>query len=205
MNNEEYLSQISTSIRPAKKPAGKGILPPNIIKLIIGAVAAIIVIAVAGSLLGGGGNTNRDRAYELKYRLDNTISVISVYQPQVKSSALRSSSASLQGVFTNTSQELGKYIEDNYKIKEKEVNKKLIEQATLEKDGLEADLFEAKINGILDRIYAHKMAYEISIVLSMENKLIGSTKNDDLKLLLDKSVTSLDNLYNNFNNFSEGK
>ena len=205
MNNEEYLSQISTSIRPAKKTAGKGILPPNIIKLIIGAVVAIIVIAVAGSLLGGSGNAGRDRVYELKYRLDNTISVINVYQPQVKSSVLRSNSASLQGVFINTNQELGKYIEDNYKIKEQDVNKKLIEQATLEKEGLETDLFEARINGTLDRIYAHKMAYEISIILSMENKLLGSTKNDTLKLLLDKSITSLDNLYNNFNNFSEGK
>jgi hypothetical protein len=96
-------------------------------------------------------------------------------------------------------------LNEKYDYKEKDANKNLVEEATLSKDGLEADLFEAKINGNLDRIYAHKMAYEISLFMNEETKLINTTKNSDYKEILTKSYNSLDNLYDSFSNFSETK
>ena len=70
---------------------------------------------------------------------------------------------------------------------------------------MESELFEAKINGILDRIYAHKMAYEVSMFLSEESDLMNLTKNEALKEALSSSYNSLENLYNSFNDFSETK
>ena len=80
-----------------------------------------------------------------------------------------------------------------------------MEQLTLEKDGLSEELFEAKINGILDRIYAHKMAYEISLITARESQIIKSVNNDVLKEALVKSYDSLGVLYDKFNDFSETK
>ena len=92
---------------------------------------------------------------------------------------------------------------EKYEFKEKDISEDLVEEATLNKDGLESELFEAKINGILDRIYAHKMAYEISVITSEEAKIINMTGDSSLKELLEKSHSSLENLYEKFNNFSE--
>ena len=204
MNNEEYLQQISSSVRPVKAKGGSSILSPKTIKIGLVAIGVVILLSVLGGILGGGKNVTRDRIFELKYRINNTMDVISTYQPYVKSSALRSSSASLHGTLTNVSQDLETYTKEKYKGMDKSTEKKIKEEATLEKDDLDSELFEAKINGVLDRIYAHKMAYEISVIKSKEATISNSTKDENLKLLLDKSITSLDNLYNNFNDFTEG-
>ena len=64
-------------------------------------------------------------------------------------------------------------------------------------------MFEAKINGILDRIYAHKMAYEISLITTREAQIMKSINNDTLNEILTTSYNSLETLYDKFNNFSE--
>ena len=84
-------------------------------------------------------------------------------------------------------------------------DKNLAEQAKTEEDALLAELFEAKINGILDRIYAHKMAYEITKVMNEESQVYNSTSDDTLKEIVTESYNSLENLYNEFNDFSETK
>ena len=203
MDNQEYLNQITSSVRPTKN-FGNGFLSSNVFKIIIGAIVALILIVVVGNLLGSGKNSLRDRSYALQYRLENTMSVISTYQPKVKSSILRSASASFYGALQNTHTELGTYLAEKYNLKDKNTLNKLKEQADLEKDDLESELFEAKINGFLDRIYAHKMAYEISVISSKASSLLSSAKDDTLKTILDKSIKSLDNIYNNFNDFTEG-
>jgi hypothetical protein len=90
-------------------------------------------------------------------------------------------------------------------MKPKDANENIAEEETLAKDDLVNELFEAKINGNLDRIYAHKMAYEISLITSREIQLYKSTNNESLKEILDTSYNSLSNLYDKFNDFSETK
>ena len=92
-----------------------------------------------------------------------------------------------------------------YNFKEKDANKKVVEQLTLQKDGLSEELFEAKINGILDRIYAHKMAYEIQLFMAEESQIRKIAKDEALQSILDTFGSSLENLYDKFNNFSEGQ
>ena len=106
-------------------------------------------------------------------------------------------------MLTNTNNELTSFITEKYDFKAKNVSKNLTTAANSAKDALLQELFEAKINGNLDRIYAHKMAYEISLIATEETKIINSTKNDDLKELLTKSYNSLDTLYSQFGDFSE--
>ena len=147
----------------------------------------------------------KDRLLALVLHIDNTSEAIGEYQPNVKSSDLRSYSASLNGVLSNTSRELTNYIAEKYNMKPKDANENIAEEETLAKDDLVNELFEAKINGNLDRIYAHKMAYEISLITSREIQLYKSTNNESLKEILDTSYNSLSNLYDKFNDFSETK
>ena len=98
-----------------------------------------------------------------------------------------------------------KFLTEKHGIKIKSLDKKLLAKAEEEKEELNTELFSAKINGILDRIYAHKMAYEISIITSKEASIIRDVSDAELKEALTSSYNSLNNLYDKFNDFSETK
>ena len=158
---------------------------------------------IFGAILSGGKGGNKSLCFALKLHIDATSGVIQEYQPQVKSSILRSSSASLYSILANTNSELTGYITEKYEFDPKKVESKLTTAADTARDAMLNDLFVARINGNLDRIYAHKMAYEISLITTEEAKLINSAKDDTLKEILTKSYTSLEMLYDQFNGFSE--
>lgn len=202
MDRQEYLNQISAVNRPANKPKS-GIFASKFFWVGAIGLAVLVLIIIIGAVLGGGKTSNKDKLFALILHIDNTSSVIDEYQSNVKSSDLRSYSASLNSVLSNTSNGLTSYAEEKYNFKAKEVDKKITEEETTAKDGLMDELFEAKINGILDRIYTHKMAYEISLITSREAQLLKSSSNDALTEILTTSYNSLNNLYNKFNDFSE--
>ena len=204
MEGQDYLNQISANNRPTKKQQ-KGILSSKF--FLVGAIGlvALIIIIIIGALVNGNKGGEKNLSFALKLHLDNTSSVIEEYQPNVKSSSLRSSSASLDNVISDTNSKLTDFVTAKYEFKEKDVDKKLKDAAARNQEELSNELFEAKINGVLDRVYAHKMSYETSMLMTEEAKLINSSKDDALKSILSTSYDSLKNLYDNFNNFSETK
>ncbi|MBQ2695600.1 hypothetical protein IJG04_03130 [Candidatus Saccharibacteria bacterium] len=206
MDGKEYLDQISAEVRP-NKPQSKisRVFSSIYFKLGIGALFAFIVIVIIGGIISGGKTSLKDQTTILKLHLDRTMEVIKEYQPLVKSSDLRSNSASLYSILSNTNNDLTDFITAKYSFSEKSVSKNITEEADLEKDDLLSSLFEAKINGNLDRIYAHKMAYEISWIATKETSIIKATTDQDLKDILNTSYTSLDNLYSKFDEFSEAR
>ncbi len=204
MDNQEYLKQISSTVRPEKKSTG--FLSSALFKVIVAGVVALIIVLVAGSIITGSKPKVKDRVISLELHIDSTLSVISDYQPLLKSSILRSNSASLSGVLSNTNRELTNYIEEKYSYKaSSSENKKMKEEADAHKSELENDLFEAKINGILDRIFAHKMAFEIALIISDEKSIYDASGDENLKSMILTSYNSLSNLYDKFNEFSETK
>lgn len=203
MEGQEYLNQISASNRPAKASGGlSNLLSSKFFLVGVIGVVALIIIIIIGSLLSGGKSTPKELTASLKTHMDNTTEVIREYQIHVKSSSLRSSSASLASVLTDTSTKIGGYISATYG--EVQLPETTVADLTLAKDTLKEELFEAKINGILDRIYAHKMAYEVSLFM-MEEEQLSASSDETLTLILNDSHTSLENLYSNFNDFSETK
>lgn len=202
MDRQEYLNQISATNQPTKSPKS-GIFASKFFWVGVISVAAFILIMIIGSALGGGSTSTKDKLYALILHINNTSELISEYQPNVKSSELRSHSASLSSILANTNKGLNDYATSKYNFKEKDIPKKITEEETTTKDELQSELFEAKINGILDRVYAHKMAYEISLIATRESQLLKSANNDDLKEALTASYNSLNNLYSKFNDFSE--
>ncbi len=204
MDRQEYLNQISASNHPVKK-SRSGIFASKFFWVGLIGIVAFVLIMILGAIIGGAKSNDKERVFSLILHIDNTSEVIGQYQSNVKSSDLRSYSASLNGILSNTSKELTAYAEEKYNFKAKDVSSKISEEETLSKDGLANELFEAKINGILDRIYAHKMAYEISLITNRESQIFKSSSNENLKNILETSYNSLNNLYDGFNDFTETK
>lgn len=203
MDRQEYLNQISTKNLPNKGGKKSNILSSKFFWVGAIGVGALVLIIIIGSLIGGGKPSGKDQLFSLILHINNTSELIETYQPSVKSSDLRSHSASLHSVLSNTGRELTEFAEEKYNFKEKDIKKDLAEEETTAKDGLEAELFEAKINGILDRIYTHKMAYEISLITNREAQIMKSINNETLNEILTTSYDSLETLYDKFNDFSE--
>lgn len=204
MDSQDYLDQISRSARPVKPKKGGigGILKSKWFKWGMAALAALIVMIIFGALMGGK-VTLEERCTDLKLHLDGTIEAIDEYQSSVKSSLLRSLSASLKGVFTNTSSQLETYMVEAYGWDDRDVKDDVEEAANMTRDELMNELFEAKINGLLDRVFAHKMALEIFSVMGDEAGLAKDSDDAAFKSLLSTSYDSLNNLYTQFNDFSE--
>lgn len=204
MDKQEYLDQLSGKTRPAKTP-GKvsGILKSKFLWLGVGAVVLFITFAIIGGVISSNKSSDKTKEIYLKLYLDNTVEVISDYQKNLKSSEVRSNAASLSSVLSNTSRDLGTYLEEKYNFKDKDAGKEMTEQAKQEAEKLSEELFKAKINGMLDKVFSNKMAYEISIIASEEASIINSTSDSGLKDLLTTSYNSLDVLYNKFNDYAE--
>lgn len=204
MDGQEYLNQISAKNRPLKAPK-RGIFSSKYFIISAIGVGALILIIIIGSLLGGGKGGEKNTGSALILHLNNTTEEIQKYQLEIKSSDLRSSSASLQSLLSTTSKDLTTYMEEKYDFKDNKVEKKMLAEADAAKEELDAELFDAKITGALDRTFAHKMAYEITLIQNEEVKMMKETKNDDVKSGLQKSYDSLEVLYPKFNDFSEAK
>ncbi len=205
MDRQEYLNQISAVNRPAKS-SKSGIFASKFFWVGIIGLAVLILIIIIGIALGGNkGNSPKDKLYALLTHIDNTSEVISKYQTDVKSSDLRANSASLASILSDTSGKLDSYVTTKYKAKKKELSKKMIADETAAKEELMNELFEAKINGVLDRTYAYKMTYEISLISSSEEQILKTAKDDELVEILTQSHGSLEVLYNKFNEFTEAQ
>ena len=212
MDSQDYLDQISAGVRPGKSNTGlMKIITSKYFKWGMIALAVLVVVIVFVSILNNKPSI-KNKCYSLNFHLENDLQLIDDYQPFVKSSRLRSLSASLKQVFSNTSSQLSAYIEQVFgasdEKRQKEPDKELVsleEEADMNRAELDEDLFAAKINGLLDRTYAHKMALEIYSVLNEEDTIINTAEDEDLKSLLSDNQDSLNNLYNEFNDFSEIK
>lgn len=206
MESQDYLNQIS--VKPASNAPESGldkILKSKYTWIIGGGVLLFILIAIIGAIIGSGSVSLENELIKLQLRIDSTSEVISEYQPKVRSSALRSSSASLSTVLANTSSKLTSYLAEKYDYKKNNKdNKKITEQIKTEQDGLLNELFEAKITGVLDRTYAQKMAFEVSKILTEESNINKKNRDDELQGIINESYGSLENLYDNLNGFSEG-
>ena len=206
MDGQEYLDQLSASVRPVKSSDNKSSFLSSKIFLISAAgVIVFILLALVGAMLSGNKSSEKDLCVSLMLHIENTSTVVQTYQPSVKSSDLRSISASLSSVLSDTDSKLTNYLAEKYGIESGKVDEALVAQKDAERSALESDLFDAKINGLLDRIYTHKMSYETALLMSEEAKIINKTSDEMLKDFLTTSYNSLENLSAKFGDFSETK
>ena len=87
------------------------------------------------------------------------------------------------------------------KIDESE-NTKINESENNAMAELLTNLDNAQLNGLLDRVYHREITYQIGTLLSMEHEAYTSTKISGLKSALETSMNNLNQLYEQFQNFT---
>lgn len=194
MDSLEYLNQISQSNRPIK-PANKvkaKLLNGSIIKIALGGIVLFFLLMIIGSMLGNLNAKPENLTKQLYTRTINLNSTISTYGKTLKSSRLRSINSSLSAVLVNSSNQLSSYI----KGEETSSSVLLPDEETVAAEAqhiaqLDSSLNNAKLNGILDRIYASQIDLEVSLLLSMISELEERAKGDT------KLITILSDYYSN--------
>ncbi|MBR3233196.1 hypothetical protein IKF74_02885 [Candidatus Saccharibacteria bacterium] len=199
MNDLEYLNQISAGVNQQPKPTG---FFDKKMKIVVGVFAGVLLLFIVLLIAGGSSKTPEITATSelnrLYTRSNELIKTVSAYNGSVRSSSLRSTGTSLSTLLTELSSTSASYLGD---AKTDELDpddaKNLAEFSyTLEK---------ARLNGILDRSYAHEMDYQIRYLLIIEDSVREKTTDANLKSYLTSSAESLSRLGDTFNNFSESK
>ena len=204
MDNKQYLESIAKDTRAAGTPKkglfGLGLnIPPVAKKLLIGvgiALVLIIIVAMIVSILGGTGDKERDYVDKVYLRTSHLAKEIPAYNKQVKSSQLRSMGTSLVSVLNETEYSIANVLKNDFaaeKIDESE-NNAMAELLT--------NLDNAQLNGLLDRVFHREITYQIGTLLSMEHEAYTSTKISGLKSALETSMNNLNQLYEQFQNFT---
>lgn len=209
MNNKEYLEQISSETRPLVKKApgffGKTLnLSMKQLK-IIGAIVISMVLILLVGLIATSGNKNSERDYvDMAYlRTDDLSGVIEDYRTEIRSSKLRSMAMSLKSVLSETNYILTTSLADDFGVKDPS---KPAKESTTEKEaaiiGELLDTLEvARLNALLDRVFAREYTYQISLLLSLETDILSRTKKEPFKSNLTSAKSNLEALHTQFNNF----
>ena len=202
MDNETYLEHIAAQAQPSSK-AGK-LLSPGIIKLIAGAVIALILIIVLGSVLSSA-NQKTITMYEKFYlritNLSATNGPLATYGKELKSSDLRLLSSTLLSSLTVTARDLGGVLGD-LKVDAAAISTEASTEAAGALATYTAALSDAKLNGLLDRTFATSTTLQISLLISMESEIAEKTDNTSLATIVAKSKADLQALLLEFEDYS---
>ena len=208
MNNKDYLEKIAADTRTGK-PVKKGILgtisnlPSTTKKLILGGAIAVFVVMIFGILLSGGDkNKEIDYVDMINLRTANIIKSIQDYNKKVKSSELRSMGNSLKAVLTETNYAIGTSLKEDFGVKNSKPNKEKTEEDEVAwSTEMNTELENGRLNAILDRVYARELAYQIAMLISLEQETYGKTNKDNLKNILTTSMNNLEQLHGQFDDF----
>lgn len=202
MNNLEYLNQISQETRPtaAKKSASMSL----IIKIAVGGLLAFLFIMCLGMALGSGKTTPTDLTKQLYVRTANLNTSLTTYNKSLKSSQLRAIGTSLNGVLTSASASLTNYLSSEGD-KDADLNppEKLLAVETETIESLDTALNNAKLNGILDRVYANQIQLQVSLLMSLGSELLARTKDPELEKIVTDMNTSLQTVHDSLAAYSE--
>lgn len=191
MNNLEYLNQISQETRPtsAKKSNSLSL----IIKIAVGGIAAFLFIMCVGLVLNAGKSSPTDLTKQLYIRTANLNTTLTTYNKSLKSSQLRAIGTSLNGVLTGASASLSNYLlPEGGEKGDLNPPEKLLATETTTDEELNTSLNNAKLNGILDRVYANQIQLQVSLLISFIAQLEPRTKDE---ALLDIITQYQSNLY----------
>ncbi len=190
MNNLEYLNQISQENRPtsAKKSASMSL----IIKIAVGGLVAFLFIMCLGMALSAGKTSPTDLTKQLYVRTANLNTALTTYNKSLKSSQLRAIGTSLNGVLTSATASLTGYLASEGD-KEADLNppEKLLTVETETIEALDTALNNAKLNGILDRVYANQIQLQVSLLVTFISQLEQRTKDTELLEIISQYQSNL--------------
>lgn len=208
MNNIEYLNQISQSTRPTKPASSNSDLFKLIAKILGIAILAFVALLIIGSAIGSAKSKTTDLTRQIYLRSNNLNSILTTHNKQLKSSQLRSIGTSLAGVLTGGTNQIEVYLSstgDSKKSNDAKAltpSESLLASETELLNTLDTDLTNARLNGILDRVYANQIQLQVSLLISLCSELIDRTNDENLASIINQFRANLEAVENSLNTYS---
>ena len=201
MNDLDYLNQISTNVN---QPAKTGFFDKRM-KIILGVLGGVILLFIIIAMLSGNSSnsqpTTTSELSRLYLRASELSKTITNYNSSVSHSTLRSNGAQLSTLLTEITTTTSTYLSNNLGIEANKLTLSGTDATIIQK--LNDDLNKARLNGLLDRTYAHEMDYQIDYLLIIEESIGKKTSESILSAFIDSSTKSLTLLKEAFHNYSE--
>lgn len=201
MNNLEYLNQISQETRPTSTKKSNPL--SLVIKIAIGGIVAFLFIMCVGIVLNAGKSSPTDLAKQLYVRTANLNTTLTTYNKSLKSSQLRAIGTSLNGVLTGASASLSNYLlPEGGEKGDLNPPEKLLVVETATDEELNTSLNNAKLNGILDRVYANQIQLQVSLLIAFISQLEPRTKDEALLEIIAQYQSNLYVIEQSLENYS---
>lgn len=205
MDGQEYLDQISASTAPsgqASKFDLKNILSSKLFRIIGAGVILIILLIVVGNIISSASNKGRELAEQLELRLTNLTTMLDEESNEyLKDTDLRSYNTALIGILKNTDTQLTDYLTDAYGFNTKNIPTSIQNEEASYIEALQAELEEARLNGLYDRAYVNSMSTEINLVIALEENILDRTSSEGLADILNQSIANLTSILENYDNY----
>lgn len=154
--------------------------------LLIGLVAMVIILIFV--LIFGLTKGNTQTTTRLAARLKDTSTIVNSATTKIKSSQLRALNSNLKSRLLNETTDIVPFLaKEGVKIDKIDKNITTSETSTKIMSVLE----DARLNATYDRIYAREMAYKLSTVIVLMNKIKKASNSVSLKEYLTTSVNNL--------------
>ena len=210
MDNMAYLQQIAgvdNSVNQKKKndnPLAKLFNVWTFLILGILAVLVVIVMVIVSALnkVDIKDQELMQRSYWMAHNLVDT--TFGEYNEHIKNSDIRNMSASFRGVLNEIILNEKNQLSSEFQFEIDDVDEETDAILKEEKEKIEKlneTLYEAKINGILDRVYLREMTMQIAYLRAHQSEIVARTKNSTVSDFSQRMVDNLDNLYEQFHNF----
>ena len=198
MDNKADLDEIA--VKGKRQGVGAGILSPMLIKLIIVALFAVIALAVVGNIISGE-NTKTTQLYERVYArvaaLADKKGPFGAYQNYLNSSDLRAFNVSALGSLETTRSTLASAAKGvNIDVKNITPSVKSEENGII--SSFKATLDDARLQGTLDATFAQEAAYQISMLIALEQEVRAKITDANFASALDASIADLTLLQENY-------
>lgn len=203
MDNFAYLNEIAAANRPVKNPsAPKSLKVATIVKIVAAGVVLFFLLMAVGALVGGLKGKTDNLLKQVYLRTTNMSKIMEDYNRDLKSSDLRSLSASLAGALTNATNQLAGVLGTN-DAEDVAPDAATVEEETAILNELNTSLNNAKLNGILDRAYANLVGLQVSLLMSMISELEARTDDAALLSVLSSYRGNLEVLHQGFEAYDD--
>ena len=203
MDNKAYLDEIA--VKGKKKFSAGPMLTPVMLKLIIVGVFAVIAMIVVGTMLSSNNDGSAATHEAVYFRMTGLLdkkSAINTYIKKVKASELRSYTSSLIASLTTSTSEI-KGAASRIGLNTSSASADVSSQNSLILNQYLMELDDAYLTGTLDATYASSTAYQLSILIGLEQSARMKTSDGPYATTLDNSIRDLTALEESFRNYAD--
>ena len=202
MDNKAYLDEIA--VKGKRKGADGPLLSPAIIKLIIVAVFAVIALAVVGGIISSK-NTANTQLYEKVYSrvaaFADKKGPFAKYQNYINSSSLRALNISVRSSLETTRSTLASAA-SGVKIDIKNITPEVKKSESSNTSLFTSHLDDARLLGELDATFASEAAYQLTMLISLEQEALAKVTDVNFANALSASVDDLTLLRDSYSDWS---